>query len=150
MAVSAPSTPSSKRFAAGPHNDELSDLLLTGTPLGYAGGNPNLYRYCGNGPTDSVDPSGLGVMLPQPSWLQPLFADSPLDEPYYLTPGPSQPSWQPAGPYEPPPPQTPLTISPGYPQCENPEKPTEMPSPGPTPPASIPDLVNPPEPVAGR
>ena len=29
MAVSAPLTPSSKRLTAGPHSDELLDLLLT-------------------------------------------------------------------------------------------------------------------------
>ncbi|MBX9627173.1 MAG: RHS repeat-associated core domain-containing protein, partial [Gemmataceae bacterium] len=28
-------------------------------PIGFAGGDPNLYRYVGNSPTNFVDPSGL-------------------------------------------------------------------------------------------
>jgi RHS repeat-associated protein len=32
---------------------------LSEDPIGFAGGDPNLYRYVGNSPGDSVDPSGL-------------------------------------------------------------------------------------------
>ena len=33
---------------------------LSEDPTGLAGGDANLYRYCGNGPTDATDPTGLG------------------------------------------------------------------------------------------
>ena len=32
---------------------------LSEDPAGLAAGDANLYRYCGNGPTDGTDPSGL-------------------------------------------------------------------------------------------
>ena len=63
MLVTNPSMPSSKRFTAGPQDDEASDMLLTRSPLGYAGGDANLYRYCGNDPTNATDPSGLDWVL---------------------------------------------------------------------------------------
>ena len=37
-------------------------------PIGFDGGDDNLYRYCGNGPADGADPSGLQ--------LEPLVADA--------------------------------------------------------------------------
>jgi RHS repeat-associated protein len=32
---------------------------LSQDPIGFGGGDPNLYRYCGNGPIGAVDPNGL-------------------------------------------------------------------------------------------
>jgi len=41
-------------------------------PLGYAAGDENLYRYCGNGPTDAVDPSGGRIFfVKEPGMLTP-------------------------------------------------------------------------------
>jgi RHS repeat-associated protein len=37
---------------------------LSEDPSGLAGGDDNLYRYCGNGPTDGTDPSGLADQPP--------------------------------------------------------------------------------------
>jgi hypothetical protein len=62
--VVAPSTPSSTRSTADSHSDELLDMLLTRAPLGYEGGDANVYRYCGNGPTNATDPIGLAPVMP--------------------------------------------------------------------------------------
>jgi len=38
---------------------------MTDDPEGFAAGDANLYRYCGNGPTDGVDPTGMdNIPLP--------------------------------------------------------------------------------------
>lgn len=43
------------------------DLFGSHWPLGYAGGDTNLYRYVGNNPLDATDPSGLAKEpLPNP------------------------------------------------------------------------------------
>jgi hypothetical protein len=34
--------------------------FISPDPSGFAGGDPNLYAYVGNSPTNSVDPLGLG------------------------------------------------------------------------------------------
>ena len=52
-------TPSSRPCAAKPTNDNSSQTAMSHDPLGYAGGDTNLYRYCGNDPTNATDPSGL-------------------------------------------------------------------------------------------
>ncbi len=39
--------------------DPVVGRFLSVDPIGFAAGDPNLYRYVGNGPADSVDPSGL-------------------------------------------------------------------------------------------
>jgi hypothetical protein len=36
---------------------------LNEDPIEFAGGDTNLYRYCGNGPTNATDPSGLWVRI---------------------------------------------------------------------------------------
>ncbi|MEI8376536.1 MAG: RHS repeat-associated core domain-containing protein [Planctomycetota bacterium] len=36
---------------------------LSEDPLGFGAGDANLYRYCGNGPTNGVDPSGMAKMV---------------------------------------------------------------------------------------
>jgi hypothetical protein len=38
-------------------------------PIGFAAGDANQYRYVGNGPTNSTDPSGLVVHHPYPLHL---------------------------------------------------------------------------------
>ena len=40
-----------------------ADLFRTGCPIGYAGGDTNLYRYVGNSPVNATDPSGLRIAL---------------------------------------------------------------------------------------
>ena len=52
---------------------------LNEDPIGFEGGDANLYRYCGNDPVNSVDPGGLAVVrweptpcpwwFPGPEWL---------------------------------------------------------------------------------
>ncbi len=39
--------------------DPQTGQFLSHDPLGFAAGDPNLYRYCGNGPTNFTDPSGM-------------------------------------------------------------------------------------------
>ena len=39
--------------------DPSTGRFLSQDPLGFAGGDPNLYRYVGNGPTTNTDPLGL-------------------------------------------------------------------------------------------
>ncbi len=39
--------------------DPKTGQFLSHDPLGFAAGDPNLYRYCGNGPTNFTDPSGM-------------------------------------------------------------------------------------------
>ena len=39
--------------------DPGSGAFITRDPMGYAAGDPNLYRYCGNNPTSATDPTGL-------------------------------------------------------------------------------------------
>jgi hypothetical protein len=56
--IAAPSMPSSKRFVQRPASNEVWNLVLNREPLGFAGGDLDLYRYCGNSPTDGTDPSG--------------------------------------------------------------------------------------------
>ena len=39
--------------------------FLTRDPMGYAAGDANLYRYCGNNPVSPTDPTGLVAVAPQ-------------------------------------------------------------------------------------
>ena len=39
--------------------------FLTRDPMGYAAGDANLYRYCGNNPVSATDPTGLVAVAPQ-------------------------------------------------------------------------------------
>jgi RHS repeat-associated protein len=39
--------------------DALNGRFISADPVGFAAGDPNLARYCGNSPTNYVDPSGL-------------------------------------------------------------------------------------------
>jgi hypothetical protein len=57
MSTAALTLPS-KRSSVAPDEGDPSRPLTATAPLGYAGGDANLYRYCGNGPTDRVDPTG--------------------------------------------------------------------------------------------
>jgi hypothetical protein len=43
--------------------DPTTGRWLSQDPIGFAGGDGNLYRYVGNGPTDSTDPTGLKIKL---------------------------------------------------------------------------------------
>ena len=47
---------------ADPHAEEV-EALLSLDPFGFEAGDPNLYRYVGNGPTNATDPSGLKIAL---------------------------------------------------------------------------------------
>jgi hypothetical protein len=53
------STPSSRRCAVSPSDRTFLDVAMSHDPLGFEGGDANLYRYCGNDPTNKTDPSGL-------------------------------------------------------------------------------------------
>jgi RHS repeat-associated protein len=39
--------------------DPVTGRFISRDPSGFGGGDTNLYRYVGNGPTDAIDPSGL-------------------------------------------------------------------------------------------
>jgi RHS repeat-associated protein len=39
--------------------------FLQSDPIGFGGGDSNFYRYCGNNPANSADPSGLDVVPPK-------------------------------------------------------------------------------------
>jgi len=41
-----------------------TELFTNTTPLGFAGGDTNLKRYCGNSPTNATDPKGLVEIPP--------------------------------------------------------------------------------------
>jgi RHS repeat-associated protein len=51
-----------QRYHRGRYFDEALDRWTQEDPIGFAAGDPNLYRYVGNGPTNSVDPSGLAPL----------------------------------------------------------------------------------------
>ncbi len=70
-------------------------------PIGFAGGDPNLYRYVGNGPLDARDPSGLvitgGLGQPEtPWWLpsEPSFDPSDLVAPIAIAKIPARLGWR--------------------------------------------------------
>jgi len=44
--------------------DSTTGRWLSQDPIGYEGGCTNLYCYCGNSPTDGVDPSGMAAIIP--------------------------------------------------------------------------------------
>ena len=49
-----------KTYVRARHLDVAKCRWLTADPIGFAGGDWNLYRYVGNNPRTMVDPSGLG------------------------------------------------------------------------------------------
>jgi hypothetical protein len=56
---------SSKSSSAGISFEEESFLPFSARDaLGYRGGDTNLYRYCGNSPTNATDPTGLMDVRP--------------------------------------------------------------------------------------
>ena len=44
--------------------DAVNGVFISQDPLGFGGGDTNLSRFCGNGPTNGTDPSGLAPMVP--------------------------------------------------------------------------------------
>jgi len=46
--------------------DPANGVFIGQDPLGFAAGDTNLSRYCGNDPTNFVDPSRMSIMLPMP------------------------------------------------------------------------------------
>ena len=44
-------------------------------PIGFAAGDPNLYRFVGNNPANATDPSGLGPILPGQPLVPPPIVD---------------------------------------------------------------------------
>ena len=74
------------------NNGNVSALLRPEyTPLGFAAGDANLYRYVGNSPTNFIDPSGLSPVGHH--WVPSSVADHPdirphlSDEAYHLQQG---------------------------------------------------------------
>lgn len=57
VATNIPS--SSRSSSAQDRSDFACGLRITDTPLGFAAGDANLFRYVGNDPTGGVDPDGL-------------------------------------------------------------------------------------------
>lgn len=70
---------------AGRYHDPLTGLVwhrgrwrdpkatwLGSDPIGLAGGDPNLYRFVGNSPTNGTDPSGLEVFVASRDFASPL------------------------------------------------------------------------------
>ena len=49
-------------------------------PIGFAGNDSDLYRYCGNGPVDRVDPTGLVDWSKWPSWLPRTTTPETIDQ----------------------------------------------------------------------
>jgi RHS repeat-associated protein len=77
-AVSTPhSSQSSSARRTSPHYrrargyNPTTGYFTTRDPLGFAGGDANLYRYCANNPVTYVDPSGLQVAVPGPDKPKP-------------------------------------------------------------------------------
>jgi len=56
--------------------DANTGRWLSHDPIGFAGGDANLYRYVGNGPTNSTDPSGLVLIVIDGTGSEP-FSESP-------------------------------------------------------------------------
>jgi RHS repeat-associated protein len=69
-------------------------------PIGFAGGDPNLYRYVGNEPTTTVDPSGL-LVGPGP-WFAARAAKKPLEpgDPLYHGPLDDGPIYPTSSPFD--------------------------------------------------
>jgi hypothetical protein len=59
-----------------PQHEESWNLEPLSVPLGFAAGDSNLYRYVGNRPTNSRDPSGLQELPPPSDQTSPAYADS--------------------------------------------------------------------------
>ncbi len=87
--------------------DPATGNWLTQDPTGFAAGDTNLYRYCGNSPTNATDPGGeqdIDRLFPRPSsqppfwWIPglPFNPPPPFQDPRY---GP--PLWTPTPPSDP-------------------------------------------------
>ena len=78
--------------------DATTGRWLSEDPIGFGGGDANLYRYCGNGPTDGTDPSGLAFVLPESNVVdantQPFQPLPPIQVPSAFLPD-SQPTINP-------------------------------------------------------
>jgi hypothetical protein len=59
MSATTLSTPFSRKCAVRRSDDDFRELVVSHAPLGFAGGDTNKYRYCGNSPTNGTDPTGL-------------------------------------------------------------------------------------------
>jgi hypothetical protein len=73
------------RYSGLSPSDEASELTVFGrihveNPLGFAGGDANLYRYVGNGPTIRTDPTGQKWYNPwdwYEDWFPPITPHGP-------------------------------------------------------------------------
>ena len=70
--------------------DPAAGRFIKQDPLGMAAGDPNLYRYVGNSPTNGTDPSGMAAIY-NPS-VDPV--DSPPSAPPYQGGAPLWPLWE--------------------------------------------------------
>jgi hypothetical protein len=66
------------RRGLDPYRDEL-EALLDRDPFGFGAGDPNLYRYVHNGPTDATDPNGLEGEQPAAQYKQNQWLDKSLE-----------------------------------------------------------------------
>jgi len=66
--------------------DAITGRWLSEDPIGFGGGDANLYRYCGNAPANLVDPSGLAGTSAGPA---PAPAAEPANAPDEAADGPT-------------------------------------------------------------
>jgi len=57
------------QYSRARYYDPVSSEFISQDPLGFAGGDTNLYRRAGNSPANATDPSGLAVFLAVPPLL---------------------------------------------------------------------------------
>jgi RHS repeat-associated protein len=97
--------------------DPNTGTFLSPDPIGFAGGDPNLYRYVGNNPVNAVDPTGLQPPpIVVPPRIRPIGTAPPPALPPVpgIRPIPLQPGARPVGGSSAPPvPPAPITQPPG-------------------------------------
>ena len=58
--------------------DPQSERFISVDPKGFEAGDPDLYRYVNNGPTNAIDPSGMAMMAPPQRGRIPISVIDPI------------------------------------------------------------------------